>query len=335
VQDRYDEPPPKRRSGAFLVVLILLLCALAGLLFALGKVLTSDSGKSTTVKLQVPDNLIGKTQEEATTAIQTASPQFVVEVTTVKNDTVEKGKVVAVEPAQGSTVEVEKDARSVVTLTVSQGADTVKMPDVVGTPSCEEATALLTAAPFGFTNVLPCVEAPNPDPAVQVGQVTAQDPVKDADVAKDAPITLTISNGPPKVPIPAVAGQDAASAANALGQAGFQTTTQNEASDTVEKGKVIRTDPAEGTEAPKGSTVAIVVSSGKAQVAVPSVVSLTKAGADGAISSFGLVPQGQCQLDVTAPAAGVVTSQAIEAGTNVDPGTVVKYTYKSPDPGCT
>src|SRR5205085_7237489 len=108
----------------------------------------------------------------------------------------------------------------------------------------------------------------------------------------------TVSSGPPKVVIPAVAGQDADAAANALGQAGFKSARKDEASETVASGKVIRTEPAEGTEAPKGSTVTIVVSTGKPQVTVPSIIGLSKDGADAAIKQSGLTPQAQCVLDV-------------------------------------
>jgi serine/threonine-protein kinase len=339
-QQRYREPPPKPRSGAFLVVLILLLLALGGLLFALAKVLTSDSGKAQTVTLQIPDNLVGKTQDDAIAAINNANastPDAKLEpkIETKKNDTVEKGKVISVDPAQGSKVDVEKGKTQIVTLTVSQGADTVKMPNVVGAPSCEDAQNTLAGDPYGFArDKITCTDAPNDDTNVAVGQVTAQEPKADSDVAKDSPITLTVSSGPPKVPVPSVAGQDAAAAANVLGQAGFKSATKDEASDTVAAGKVIRTDPAEGTEAPKGSTVTIFVSTGKAQVTVPSIIGLSKAGADGAISQVGLVPQGQCVLDVSAPSGGTVTSQDPAKDSKVDAGSTVTYKYRSPDPTC-
>jgi serine/threonine-protein kinase len=264
----YREPPPKQRSGAFLVVLILLLLALGGLLFALAKVLTSDSGKAQTVSLQIPDNLVGKTEDEARAAIDVANAstpdaKLEVKTQTKKNDTVEKGRVIEVDPAQGSKVNVEKGKTQVVTLTVSAGADTVKMPNVVGSPSCADAQNLLAGAPYGFKrDLITCTEAPSDDTSVKVGEVIAQSPLADSDAAKDGTIKLTVSSGAPKVAIPAVAGQDAATAANILGQAGFKTQRKDEASDTVASGNVIRTEPAEGTEADKGSTVVIVVSTG-------------------------------------------------------------------------
>src|SRR5205085_5037779 len=67
----YEEP---RRSGAFLVVLILLLLILAGLLFALGKVLTNSSNNNAqTIDISVPTGgVVGKTEDEATNNLKTA-----------------------------------------------------------------------------------------------------------------------------------------------------------------------------------------------------------------------------------------------------------------------
>ncbi|MEY2430458.1 MAG: eukaryotic-like serine/threonine-protein kinase, partial [Acidimicrobiaceae bacterium] len=66
----YGEP---RRSGGFLVVLILLLLILAGLLFALAKVLTGGTSSGEQVDITVPaGGVVGKTEAEATKNLQTA-----------------------------------------------------------------------------------------------------------------------------------------------------------------------------------------------------------------------------------------------------------------------
>src|SRR5581483_8273910 len=118
----YSEPP--RRSGAFLVVLILLLLILAGLLFALAKVLTSNK-QTAKESLQVPPGCcVGKPEEQARAALETA--RFDVTVETQKNDQVEAGIVVSVDPAEGTTVDVEKGKRGQAKLVVSEGATTVK-----------------------------------------------------------------------------------------------------------------------------------------------------------------------------------------------------------------
>ncbi|HEV3226790.1 MAG TPA: Stk1 family PASTA domain-containing Ser/Thr kinase [Acidimicrobiales bacterium] len=322
----YAEP---RRSGAFLVVLILLLLILAGLLFALAKVITGGTSSGQQVDISVPTGgVVGKSESEATKNLQTAGFDLNPTVRE-KNDTVPAGTVVSVDPAEGTTVKVDKGTRGKATLHVSSGADTVKMPGVVGQQK-DDAVRFLTSQ--GFTNVT-TTDAPDDASGVQPGEVTKQDPAEGADVAKTAPVTLTISSGKTKVAIPDVAGKSVAEAASILGQQGLNASkTQPEASDTVPKDQVIRTDPASGTQVDKGSNVTLIVSSGKAQATVPSVTTLTKAAADNAITNAGLVPQPSCTTNPAAPAKGVVTSQDPSANSKVDKGSTVKFDVETSDP---
>ena len=168
--------------------------------------------------------------------------------------------------------------------------------------------------------------APNDDSNVNVNEVFAQDPGAGADTAKAASITLTASSGPTKVTIPDVAGKSSTDAANQLGQAGFKTATQSQPSDSVPTGDVIGTNPPAGSQANKGSTVAIIVSSGKAQVVVPSVQCLDKAGADATIKAAGLNPKS------SGPADGFATTQNPAANSKADTGSDVSYTLVSPKP---
>ncbi|MBF6174123.1 Stk1 family PASTA domain-containing Ser/Thr kinase [Nocardia blacklockiae] len=66
--------------------------------------------------------------------------------------------------------------------------------------------------------------------------------------------------------VPPIAGMDTDRATAELRDAGFETTVRNKASDTIPVGGVVGTDPAAGSRIVKGSTVAVLVSSGKPQV---------------------------------------------------------------------
>ena len=328
-QQDYVEPyPPRRRSGAFLVVLILLLLILAGLLFALAKVISGGNGAADQVDITVPTGgVVNQPEVDATKALQTAG--FDVTPVHEKNDTVPEGIVVSVDPAEGTTVKVDKGKRGTATLHVSSGANTVKMPGVVSQQK-DDAEKFLRAQ--GFTGAINEVPAPSDDPKVEVGEVTKQDPPEGADVAKNVSITLTISSGPPKVAIPDVAGKSVAEAASVLGQAGLNASkTTSEPSDTVPKDQVIRTDPGAGTQVDKGSNVTLVVSSGQAQVTVPSVKGLTKAAADDAISKAGLVPDATCHENAATPATGIVSDQSPAANSKADKGSTVKYDVETSD----
>src|SRR5213078_2278915 len=108
-----------------------LLLILGGLLFALGKVLTGSSSSGETIDITVPKNgVVGKQEAEATQTLVNAG--FDVTPVHEKNDTVAEGIVVSVDPSEGTTVKVDKGQRGNATIHVSSGANTVKMPGVVG-----------------------------------------------------------------------------------------------------------------------------------------------------------------------------------------------------------
>ena len=322
----YVEP---RRSGAFLVVLILLLLVLAGLLFALAKVLTGDSGGAKQIDITVPvGGVVGKPEAEATKTLNTAG--FDVTSTQEANDIVPEGIVVSVDPAEGSTVKVDEGKRGKATIVVSAGAGTVPMPDVVGQQQ-DDAVNFLKSE--GFTNVI-TQEDTSDDPDVEVGEVIEQDPPKGEDVRKDAQITLTVSSGKPKVAVPGTKNRSVDEARAALRDAGLVDApgVKEAPSEDVAEGQVVGTDPAEGTEVDKGSTVTIIVSTGKGKVNVPSVTGLTKAAAESTITNAGLVPKATCTIDGDAPANGEVTDQTPDANTKVDAGSEVKFDVDTSDP---
>src|SRR5205085_1554367 len=89
--------------------------------------------------------------------------------------------------------------------------------------------------------------------------------------------------------VPNVVGKDENDAADILhnddGQ--FKVKTTHAASSTVDQGKVISQDPAAGSDAAKGDTVTIVVSTGPEQVQVPNVVGKTESQARTALINAG------------------------------------------------
>ncbi|WP_256671682.1 Stk1 family PASTA domain-containing Ser/Thr kinase [Nocardia cyriacigeorgica] len=66
--------------------------------------------------------------------------------------------------------------------------------------------------------------------------------------------------------VPSIAGMDVDRATSVLSGAGFETTTRQKASDTIPVGGVVGSDPSAGSRVTKGSTVAVLISSGKPRV---------------------------------------------------------------------
>jgi serine/threonine-protein kinase len=305
------EPP--KRTGAFIAVLVILLLILAGLLFLLWRVLNNDDSPKV-AQVPVP-TVLDQPVDTATKTLTDAG--FKVTRVDEKNQDKAVGIVFDQDPKGGDKV----DEGSTVTIKVSSGAETVPMPNVVG-QQVDAATQLLRGQ--GFTNIQNKLQ--NDDKA-PLNEVLAQDPAANADVSKDRPVVLTISAGPAVVPVPDVSGKTVADASNVLGQAGFKVgTTTQEASSTVDDGKVIRTDPGSGANLAKGSTVNLVVSSGPAQQTVPSVVGLTESGARDALTAKGFTVDVQYTPDADQSGGGHVLDQDPAANSKADAGSKVTIT---------
>jgi serine/threonine-protein kinase len=132
---------------------------------------------------------------------------------------------------------------------------------------------------------------------------------------------LYISGNGSGTPVPQVANEKLRPALAALAAAGFTTTTVPQASDTVPKGRVIRTDPAGGNKAQKGSQVKVFVSKGAASVPVPNVLNMSLDAATNALKAKGFQVVDR-SVHSTAP-ANTVVRQRPNAGTKAAKGSTV------------
>jgi beta-lactam-binding protein with PASTA domain len=197
------------------------------------------------------------------------------------------------------------------------------VPNVVN-DTLADATTAITAAGFvvGSTSTQ--------SSTVPSGSVISQDPVAGTSAAPGSAVNLVLSSGPAPVAVPNVVNQTLAAAKSALQAAGLVLgTTTQQASTVVPAGNVISENPAAGTKVAVGSAVTLVVSSGAAQVAVPSVVNDTLAAATTALKSAGLkVGSTSPRSSATVP-AGSVISQSPAAGVHVAAGTAVNLVISS------
>jgi membrane peptidoglycan carboxypeptidase len=125
-----------------------------------------------------------------------------------------------------------------------------------------------------------------------------------------------------KVAVPDVTGQASADAQAAISGAGFQAVTAEEASATVPEGHATRTDPPAGTEADKGSTVTVVISTGPGKVTVPEVGGQSADAAKQALTALGLVVQVSEATSPTVPAGQAIGTDP-GAGVSVTAGSTV------------
>ncbi len=104
-----------------------------------------------------------------------------------------------------------------------------------------------------------------------VGEVFGQEPTPGIRIEEGDTVKLRVSGGKGEVRVPDVANETLDDAQSRLSDAGFSYRVIQETSDSVDAGKVTRTDPASGSLAERGSEVKLYVSAGKEQVVIPDV----------------------------------------------------------------
>jgi len=173
---------------------------------------------------------------------------FTVKRVTASSPTVKLGYVIDQDPS-GHAI-VSKGTQ--VTLTVSTGPELIAVPNVVNK---DQATATNMLQDAGFTV---SVKQQADDHIVQ-GNVISTNPAAGNKVAKGTVITMLVSSGPPPVRVPNLLCMTRKQAQDALAHAGLKGNFQGLSGDTK---RVVDQDPVANSEAPKGSTVNVVMGYG-------------------------------------------------------------------------
>ena len=196
------------------------------------------------------------------------------------------------------------------------GTQKVSVPTVVGADQAN-AEAKLRQDGFHVNTVPKTAEQP-------AGQVIGQDPTGGTKVKKGSTVTLTVSAGPQQVAVPQVVGLTVSSARGRLQKAGLEASEREENSDTVAAGRVISVSPPEGQKVDKGSSVTLVVSTGKPQVQVPNVVGKSFDEAQSNLQAAGFkVTRTDKESDKD---PGTVLSQNPSSGGRIDAGSTIALT---------
>jgi serine/threonine-protein kinase len=119
--------------------------------------------------------------------------------------------------------------------------------------------------------------------------VISQNPAADDRIVRGGTITLSLSLGPERFPVPDLAGLEVAAAKGELQQRNLKYKEgTGQYSDTVPEGAVISTNPAQGTELKRGDTVTVVVSKGKPPITIPDLSGQNINDARNALQQLGL-----------------------------------------------
>ena len=227
--------------------------------------------------------------------------------------------------AQSPEAETKVKEESAVDITVSVIPEAT-VPDVTGMDQTDASIAL---AEQGLRTG--AVEYAYSD-SVAAGTIVEQAPAADTQVKVGSTVNITVSKGQEQGQVPNVVGLSQSDAESTLDAAGFAVVTTKASSTSVPAGDVISQSPAAGTVMAAGATVTIEVSSGAPnapKVSVPDLVGLRFIDAFNALQSAGL----KINVEFTTSTEYVLTvaEQSPEAGTSVDPGTVVTVTIGLPE----
>jgi serine/threonine-protein kinase len=301
--------PPKKKKGPIIAVIVLLLALIAVVAYLLATQLGNDGSSAT---IPVP-SVVGQSVAEA--KLHLAAEKLTnVSVVRRANDQFAPGLVVRQDPSSGTKVAQNEN----ILLTVSDGAGSVKVPDVVGEVFEDAANTLQAKG-------LNAVRVDQASDSVPLGQVISTNPPADATVKRNSDVQVAVSAGPAPVNVPNVTGKDQVEAAQILTDAGLKFQKTNMASSSVPAGSVVSTDPAAGSQAPRGSTVTMNVSTGPEQVSVPNVIGKSQDDATATLTDLAFDVR-VVQVPSSSSNLGKVITQAPLAGTNVNKGTQVTIT---------
>ena len=249
----------------FFLVLLVLLGFLANSLFAVlsGNSTDTDAGTTVPVTAETVEvaSFIDLEQSQAEALIEQAG--LVPLIDALPNNDTPEGLVFAQDPPAGAIVE----AGSTIAITISEAEGLLEVPTLTELTR-EEAERQLARRGFN-SNVVEVDHA-----TVPAGVVIRQEPGPGASQQRGSVVFFEVSLGPSERTVPDLAGEEFNDALEQLFELDFRTAIVEEASEDVEEGLVLRTEPEAGALVRGGDVVTIFQSTGVARVAVPSVVGL-------------------------------------------------------------
>ncbi len=273
LDDDIDVVPPKMDKiitvgGVVVGILALIIVAVVITSILMGNnikiSMISKSEESETIdpyKTIVP-NVVGLTEDEAEVALRNQNLRWQYNER-VYSDEYAYGCIVMQSETAGDIVEKNTE----VILTVSNGAEKVKIPDDLVGENVDEVTARLEEMGLKW-------EITYEHSGEEIGTVISTMPNAGGEADKYYTVKLTVSRGSQSkdeeiFSVPNVVDKTEAKAQQALSDAGFNIgEVRYQFSNDYKKGNVIRQTIKSGTKAPEGTTIGLVVSQGPENAAV-------------------------------------------------------------------
>ncbi|WP_164413493.1 Stk1 family PASTA domain-containing Ser/Thr kinase [Streptomyces salinarius] len=296
-------PRPRRGPLAIVVAVLLVLGVGTGVWYI-------NSGQFT----KVPP-LLSKTEAQARDRLDEAGLD-VGKVKHAYSDTVERGKVISTDPGVGDRIR-KNDS---VSLTVSDGPDTVKLPDVSGY-RLDKARKLLEDEGLEPGMVTKAFSG-----EVAKGFVISSKPRSGTTVRAGSAVALVVSKGSP-IDVPDVTGDDLEDAKAELTEAGLKVKVADErVNSQYDSGQVARQTPDAGGRAAEGDTVTLTLSKGPRMIEVPDVVGDSVDDAKRKLEDAGFdVDEDRGLLGLF---GDTVDKQSVDGGDTAPEGSTIKITIR-------
>ncbi len=293
-------PTPRRRRRRGLIALVVVLVLALGALgtgYYLGSYRYTQAPSVVALTLAEAEAKLGK----AGLTDRQGPSQF--------SETVGAGLVLKQDPDPGGRV--RKDGS--VTLVLSKGPDRRIVPDLAG-----KDVAAATRALEDLELMVSPQTTSQYSSSIAKDLVVTTAPGSGTKLRPGTVVRLVLSKGKEPVDVPDFTGRPQAEAQRSLTALGFQVGINEDFSDRVGKGIVLRQDPSSGV-ASKGSTITLTVSKGPDVVTVPNVTGQQEEDARRTLEALGLqvkvsrFPQGPGQVVSQNPRGG----QVVKRGSSV------------------
>lgn len=160
---------------------------------------------------------------------------------------------------------------------------------------------------------------------VEAGKVISQEPpYKEGEkVEEGSTIKIVVSKGPETIALPGFVGSTIEDVRETAKEIGINLKEENQSSDTVEAGYVIKQDTKEDVMVKSGDTVTVYVSTGVKKTKVPTVIDMDEGTAKATLSNANLKVNVTYKSDES-KTDGKVISQNIDQGKEVAEGTTIE-----------
>jgi eukaryotic-like serine/threonine-protein kinase len=310
LEDLYEEEVAGRRWWLWLLALLLIAAV------AVGGYLLYDSRRGP-AQATVPD-VVGADQAAAIRALQRQG--FRTRSVSRTSSDQAKGTVIKTDPGAND----KADKGSLVTLTVSGGPGTAKVPTVGGLTR-SSARGRLRRAGFEIE------ERRESSDNVPDGQAIRTSPPSGTTLEKGQSVILLLSTGKEQVEVPDVTGQSFDQANTTLTARGFKVQRNDQPSSSEDPGTVLKQSPGANQKIDKGSTIQLAVARQPQDVEVPDEKGETQNAAVQALSQAGFEIKIVEQAVPTQDGDGTVIDQSPDGGRHKR-GSTVTLTVAKFDP---